>query len=338
MPFFSRLCEAVSSKQDDVEFLEATGGSEAVVTFLRWIRGTREEEESPRRDTGGAVLQRRQNSFQEFQASKHSEAVASAQAAAASAANAASSSVANAITAGVSVTSTMTSATTSIAPDRATAGIAGSPMDTATATTSLTGNNQTASAEELSASFDDSGGLSEASKIGLGVGLGLGIPLLFAAVVLLCFIRRRRRGNKQTAARYSRQAQSDLSMVEQAQSVQPKADRALDAPLAGGMPPPGKRETADYNGKYDEAPPAPPAPSNVDNTSSGQNLKDAIEPASRSRDQAVAPLTLLIPGQERRSDVSREASPSRSHSPASPVSPISVVSQVSSRPSSLKAL
>lgn len=100
MPFFSRLCEAVSSKQDDVEFLEATGGFEAVATFLRWIRGTREEEESPRRDTGGEVIQRRQNSFQEFQASKHSEAVASAQAAAASAANAASSSVASAITAG----------------------------------------------------------------------------------------------------------------------------------------------------------------------------------------------------------------------------------------------
>lgn len=232
----------------------------------------------------------------------------------------------------------MTSATTSIAPDVATAGIAVLPIDTATATTSSTANSQTASADELFASSNDSGGLSEASKIGLGVGLGVGIPLLFAAVVLLCFIRRRRRGNKQMAAKYSRQAQSDLSMVEQSRSVQPKADRALDAPLAGDMPPPGKRETADDNGKYDEARQAPPAPSNVDNTPSGQNLKEAIEPASRSRDQVIAPLTLLIPGQERRSDVSREASPSRSHSPVSPVSPISVVSQVSSRPSSPKAL
>lgn len=100
MPFSSRLCEAASSKQDDVDFLEATGGFEAVATFLRWIHGTRGEEEGPRRDPEEAVLQRRQNSFQEFQASKHSEAVASAQAAAASAANAASGSVASAITAG----------------------------------------------------------------------------------------------------------------------------------------------------------------------------------------------------------------------------------------------
>ncbi|PPJ57383.1 hypothetical protein CBER1_01388 [Cercospora berteroae] len=338
MPFFSRLCEAASSKQEDGALLEVTGGFEAVATFLRWIRGTRVEEEGLRGVPGEAVLQRRQNSFQEFQASKHSEAVASAQAAAASAANAASSSVAGAITAGVSVTSTMTSTTTSIAPDVATAGIAVSPIKTATATTSLTASSQTASADELSASSDGSGGLSEASKIGLGVGLGVGMPLLFAAGVLLCITRRRRRGSKQMAAKYSRQAQSDLSMVEQSQSVHPKTDRALDATLAGGMSPPGKRETAGYGGEYDEAPPASLASSHVDNTPSGQNLKEAVEPASGSRDQAIAPLTLLIPGKERTSDVSREASPSRSHSPVSPVSPISVVSQVSSRPSSPKAL
>ncbi|CAK1360193.1 unnamed protein product [Cercospora beticola] len=121
---------------------------------------------------------------------------------------------------------------------------------------SSTASSETASADERSASSDGSGGLSEASKIGLGVGLGVGIPLLFAAVVLLCIIQRRRRGNKQMTAKYSRQAQSDLSMVEQSQSVHPKAGRALDAPLAGGLPPPGQRETADHSGEYDEVPPA----------------------------------------------------------------------------------
>ncbi|KAF2210581.1 hypothetical protein CERZMDRAFT_99197 [Cercospora zeae-maydis SCOH1-5] len=343
MAFWSRLCEIASRSHDDGHGVEsrqessdshdATDVPAMTGPISGWIQRGPADEEGLKRDVGDAVLPRRQDSFQEFVASKHSEAVSLAQAAAASEANAASGSVAD-----VSVTST----TTSTATDAATTEVVPSPLETGVTTASAALSSQTARDEELSASSVHSGGLSQGSKIGLGVGLGLGIPLLLAAIVFLCLMRRRRRKTKQMGAKYTRQAQSDLSMVEQSQSVHPKTNRAFDAPgMALPEDYPEQEDAYRSETYYRTAPPPAPAPaptpSHVLDTPSGHSVITAIEPTAQGRDQSGAPLTIAIPGKERKSDVSRDVSPPRSHSPVSPVSSISAVSPVSSRPSSPKA-
>ncbi|KAM3421572.1 hypothetical protein BST61_g1959 [Cercospora zeina] len=349
MAFWSGLCVVASGSHDDGHGLEckeevsdshdATEASRIAAPVSGWIQGVKADEGGAKKDIADAVLQRRQDSFQEFVESKHSEAVASAQTAAASTANAAGGSTADA-----SVTGTTTSMTT----NAATTGLVISPLGTGDTTTSETISSQTARAEELTASSVTSGGPSQASKIGLGVGLGLGIPLLLAGIVFLCLLRRRRRKAKQMGANYTRQAQSDLSMVEQLQSVQPKTDRGFDLEPATGIslqeyqP---EQEDAHHSETHYRTPPPPPppppqapvpTPTGVLETPSGHSAITGIETAARNRDHSGVPLALAIPGKERKSDVSRDVSPPRSHSPVSPVSSISAVSPVSSHPSSPK--
>ena len=210
-------------------------------------------------------------------------------------------------------------------------------------TTAVTSNQVAASATtsaatslaSLSNKGTSSGGLSQSSKIGLGVGLGVGLSLLIAAIVFFCLVRRRKRKTKAMgSAKYTPHGQSDLSMIEQSQPIQMKAEQSR----------PAERQPLHSQAEYHEQQPdlrhsqayyeIPPPPAGVFQAREEQSPVTPIEPEIRGRDAGGIPLALAIPGHERKSGVSRDPSPVRSQSPVSPVSPVSAVSPVNSRPPS----
>ncbi|KAI5360683.1 hypothetical protein Slin15195_G085990 [Septoria linicola] len=215
------------------------------------------------------------------------------------------------------------------------------PMMTSTTAPPSDASHSNATAEpgtaDASIGAADSGGLSAGGKIGLGVGLGVGIALLLAAVAFFCLARRRRRKAAQMGAKFTPHAQSDLSMIEQSRPIQIKAEQAHDTQLAERQPLQGdynEQSDARHSQAYYERPPPLVNVYQAPATDSPITPLDAVE---RGGDHTRAPLVLAIPGEERKSGVSRDPSPVRSHSPVSPVSPLSALSIANSRPPSPKA-
>lgn len=193
---------------------------------------------------------------------------------------------------------------------------------TSMATTATASLLQTSSASQIAVETSEANatknkasdnGLSQGAKVGLGIGFGLGGPLLVLLLVSLLFFRRRKRQLRiKMDPKYTPQAQSELSMVENLY------------PMPAGPPRPGQPQ--DFTARLSQAysgPPPPPFRVSVEEPVSAVTQKDTHDCIHRrSLHQS---LTLQIPEPEEDSLRPREVSPTRGGSPVSPVSPASMI-------------
>ncbi|KAF7187900.1 hypothetical protein HII31_10800 [Pseudocercospora fuligena] len=197
---------------------------------------------------------------------------------------------------------------------------------------------------------NNSGGLSQSGKIGLGVGLGVGLAVLIAAIVLFCLTRRRKRRSAAMGGKYAH-AQSDLSMVEAPYPAAAGVAEVRETPKEYQEPPhyepprysqyerdnePVEDHREAVEEVDDRASEEYQPPHNVFQTPLGQSPVTPLEPEAHNRSFTNAPLALAIPSAAGGASAphSRDLSPAGGGSPVSPVSPVSAVSPINSRPSS----
>lgn len=194
--------------------------------------------------------------------------------------------------------------------------------DGITASPTPTGTSLANDAEESGVHHNRSG-LSQGTKVGLGVGFGIGATLLILLFTSLFFVRRRKRHRIPMETKYTPQAQSELSMVDTSYPVPAGPPRSDPGPHLN---------VTRHSQAYTE-------PSSLhetfDTPVSAVTQRDG-DPYSQ-RQSLQEPLTLKIPGTEVGSVRSRDLSPVRGESPVSPVSPVSAITPVGSRPPSSNA-